>query len=237
MNSGVLEGFLERRSVASLADWVSQDQPLLHLEGPGQVRAGHEGAGPAHDPEAPRAVFQGLRAPARNAGRLEGVPHRLHERLCRARHGGQSRAVLFRKGPEPIAHEDRAHQPREGLARRREGQTLFLMQGLRSLGHDSTLLARHNDGFVDRVREAGFAVSVMSKPFFFHGEVSSGSTSCMPTRPGGSGLQHSGSRFHHDPLIYTRRVDTPPGRHAIDRHEVRRSRSSRGDIREGGQRS
>ncbi|MEN6447848.1 MAG: glycosyltransferase family 4 protein [Syntrophaceae bacterium] len=98
-----------------------------------------------------------------------------------------------------------------------ERQTLFLMQGLRSLGHDSTLLARHNDGFVDRVREEGFPVIVMSKPFFFHGGSLFGFDIVHAHETRGLQLAALWKPFHQSPLVYTRRVDTPPGRHAIDR--------------------
>jgi glycosyltransferase involved in cell wall biosynthesis len=98
-----------------------------------------------------------------------------------------------------------------------ERQTLFLMEGLRALGHENVLLARSNKDFVTRVRDAGFQVIVISKPFFLSGSHLSGFDIVHAHETRGLQLSVLLKPIHRSPIIYTRRVDNPPGSHVLDR--------------------
>jgi len=99
-----------------------------------------------------------------------------------------------------------------------ERQTLFLMQGLRNLGHRSVLAARSsNEEFVTRVQEDDFPLIPLKKPFYFRNRHLLGFDiiHAHETR----GLQQAvlWKPFHRTPIVYTRRVDNRPGSHIIDR--------------------
>jgi glycosyltransferase involved in cell wall biosynthesis len=98
-----------------------------------------------------------------------------------------------------------------------ERQTLFLMQGLKSLGHESILLARGNEDFISRVRQAGFSVIVIKKPFFLHGHNLIGFDFVHAHETRGLQLAVLWKPIHHSPIVFTRRVDNPPGRYALNR--------------------
>lgn len=98
-----------------------------------------------------------------------------------------------------------------------ERQTLFLMQGLRDLGHENILMARQNEEFVSRVRQSGFPVILAKKPFFLHAGRLLGFDVIHAHETRGLQLAALVKPLHKSPLVYTRRVDNPPGRHAIDR--------------------
>jgi glycosyltransferase involved in cell wall biosynthesis len=98
-----------------------------------------------------------------------------------------------------------------------EQQTLYLMDGLRSLGHESALLARWNRDLVSRVRAAGFPVIVISKPFVLHGRHVQGHDIIHAHETRGLQIASLWKRVYGKPLIYTRRVDNPPGSHLFNR--------------------
>jgi glycosyltransferase involved in cell wall biosynthesis len=98
-----------------------------------------------------------------------------------------------------------------------ERQTLYLMDGLRSLGHDNTLLARNNDIFIHRVKEHGFPVNVINKPFMIHGWFLSHFDVVQAHEKRGLQLAALWKYYHKRPIIYTRRVDYKPGKHFLNR--------------------
>ncbi|HOS97433.1 MAG TPA: hypothetical protein PLU54_07245, partial [Deltaproteobacteria bacterium] len=98
-----------------------------------------------------------------------------------------------------------------------EQQTLYLMEGLRSLGHESALLARSNRDLLSRVRAAVFPVIVISKPFVIHGRHARGYDIIHAHETRGLQIASVWKRLHGKPLIYTRRVDNPPGSHLFNR--------------------
>jgi glycosyltransferase involved in cell wall biosynthesis len=103
-----------------------------------------------------------------------------------------------------------------------ERQTLYLMEGLRSLGHENTLLARENEIFVRRVREKGFPVRILGKPFLLHGRLLREFDVVHAHEKRGLQLAALWKRFHGRPIVYTRRVDYVPGRHLTNRFMYRK---------------
>jgi L-malate glycosyltransferase len=103
-----------------------------------------------------------------------------------------------------------------------ERQTLYLMEGLRSLGHENTLLARENEIFVQRVRGKGFPVRVLKKPFLIHGRLLKEFDIVHAHEKRGLQLAALWKPFHGRPVVYTRRVDYVPGRHMINRFMYRK---------------
>jgi L-malate glycosyltransferase len=98
-----------------------------------------------------------------------------------------------------------------------ERQTLYLMQGLKALNHESVLIARSNNEFVSRVQQAGFPVVLWKKPFFFHGRDLCGFDIIHAHETRGLQLAALWKTSHRSPLVYTRRVDNPPKHPVIDR--------------------
>lgn len=103
-----------------------------------------------------------------------------------------------------------------------ERQTLYLMEGLRSLGHENTLLARENEIFVRRVREKGFPVHVLEKPFLLHGSLLKEFDIVHAHEKRGLQLAVLWKPLHGRPVVYTRRVDYIPDRHMINRFMYRK---------------
>jgi L-malate glycosyltransferase len=98
-----------------------------------------------------------------------------------------------------------------------ERQTLYLMEGLRVLGHENALLARENELFVKRVRESGFTVHVIKKPFLVHGHYLSDFNIVHAHEDRGLQLAALWKHSHRRPVIYTRRLDYIPGKHLLNR--------------------
>ena len=104
-----------------------------------------------------------------------------------------------------------------------ERQTLLLMQGLRDLGNESTLLARAGEPMAERAAAAGFTVETIRKPFLLGG-VRIGDADiahCHETRALQLAALWKG-RFRL-PIVTTRRVDFSPGASAFTRWKYRRA--------------
>jgi glycosyltransferase involved in cell wall biosynthesis len=97
-----------------------------------------------------------------------------------------------------------------------ESQTLYLMEGLRALGHENTLLARDNDIFIQRVRAKGFPVQVINKPFLVHGRRISHYDLVQTHEKRALQLAVLWKYFHKSPIVYTRRLDYIPGKHVLN---------------------
>jgi L-malate glycosyltransferase len=91
-----------------------------------------------------------------------------------------------------------------------ERQTLYLMEGLRALGHECHLIARSNEMFVNQVIKKGFPVHLIKKPFLLRGNVLSGFDIIHAHETRGIQLAALWKHIHGRPIVATRRVDNPP---------------------------
>jgi glycosyltransferase involved in cell wall biosynthesis len=98
-----------------------------------------------------------------------------------------------------------------------ERQVLYLMEGLRRLGHECHLVARTNDIFISRAREQGFPVHVIKKPFVLSGHLFSGFDVVHAHETRGLQVAALWKTFNKKPLIFTRRVDNPPSGNILTR--------------------
>jgi L-malate glycosyltransferase len=96
-----------------------------------------------------------------------------------------------------------------------ERQTLYLMEGLRDLGHENVLMARDNESFVRRVLDKNFPVKVIRKPFFLWGPYLKKFDIIQAHEVRGLQLAAFWKSFHCRPLIYTRRVLFVPSRNPM----------------------
>ena len=98
-----------------------------------------------------------------------------------------------------------------------ERQVLYLMEGLRRLGHECHLVARRNDIFISRAREQGFPVHVIKKPFVLSGYIFSGFDVVHAHETRGLQIAALWKSFNRKPLIFTRRLDSPPSGNILTR--------------------
>jgi L-malate glycosyltransferase len=98
-----------------------------------------------------------------------------------------------------------------------ERQVLYLMEGLRRLGHECHLVARTNDIFISRAREQGFPVHVIRKPFVLSGHIFSEFNVVHAHETRGLQVAAFWKHFNKKPLIFTRRVDNPPSGNILTR--------------------
>lgn len=98
-----------------------------------------------------------------------------------------------------------------------ERQVLYLMEGLRRLGHESHLMARRNEEFISRVTGSGFPVHVVAKPFLLHGTLLSGFDVVHAHETRGLQVAAAWKTLNRLPLVYTRRVDNPPSGNPLTR--------------------
>jgi len=98
-----------------------------------------------------------------------------------------------------------------------ERQVLYLMEGLRGLGHESHLIARVNEGFVSRAMDRGFPVHVISKPYLCRGRLLSGFDVVHAHETRGLQVAAAWKVLNGRPLIFTRRVDNSPSRNPLTR--------------------
>jgi L-malate glycosyltransferase len=98
-----------------------------------------------------------------------------------------------------------------------ERQVLYLMEGLRRLGHDCHLIARRNEAFVSRVLERDFPVHVISKPYLNRGSLLSGFHVVHAHETRGLQVAAVWKYVNRSPLVFTRRVDNPPSGNPLTR--------------------
>jgi L-malate glycosyltransferase len=98
-----------------------------------------------------------------------------------------------------------------------ERQTLYLMEGLRELGHESQLIARPNEMFIDQVSKKGFPVHIINRPFLIRGKLLSGFDIIHAHETRGIQLATLWKHIHARPVIATRRVDNPPSGNFLTR--------------------
>lgn len=98
-----------------------------------------------------------------------------------------------------------------------ERQVLYLMEGLRTRGHECHLMARNNEEFVRRVRESGFPVHIIKKPFSFSGHILSGYDVVHAHETRGLQVAALWKSINRNPLVFTRRVDNPPSANILTR--------------------
>lgn len=98
-----------------------------------------------------------------------------------------------------------------------ERQVLYLMEGLRRLGHECHLVARSNEAFVSRVRSQGFPVTVIRKPYLLSGAQLSGFDVVHAHETRGLQLAAVWKTVNRLPLVFTRRVDNPPSGNVLTR--------------------
>jgi glycosyltransferase involved in cell wall biosynthesis len=103
-----------------------------------------------------------------------------------------------------------------------ERQTLYLMEGLRALGHECRLLARPNELFIGRTLKAGIPATSIKKPFLFHGSLLKGWDVIHAHESRGLQMAASWKPLHKRPIVYTRRVDYIPSRQPFTRMVYRR---------------
>lgn len=99
-----------------------------------------------------------------------------------------------------------------------ERQVLYLMEGLGRLGHESHLMARKNEAFVSRVRDKGFQVHVISKPFALYGHILSKYDVVHAHETRGLQIAALWKSLNARPLVFTRRVDNPPSGNILTRY-------------------
>jgi glycosyltransferase involved in cell wall biosynthesis len=98
-----------------------------------------------------------------------------------------------------------------------ERQVLYLMEGLRRLGHDCHLITRRNEAFVSRVLARDFPVHVISKPFINRGSLLSGFHVVHAHETRGLQVAAVWKYVNRSPLVFTRRVDNPPSGNPLTR--------------------
>jgi len=98
-----------------------------------------------------------------------------------------------------------------------ERQVLYLMDGLRRLGHECHLMARNNREFISHVRGKGFPVHVITKPFVASGHILSGFDVVHAHETRGLQVAAFWKTFNDKPLVFTRRVDNPPSDNILTR--------------------
>jgi len=91
-----------------------------------------------------------------------------------------------------------------------ERQTLYLMEGLRALGHDCHLIARNNEVFTTQVLRRGFSVQVISKPYLIRGGMLSRFDIVHVHETRGLQVAAFWKPVHKRPVVATRRVDNIP---------------------------
>lgn len=98
-----------------------------------------------------------------------------------------------------------------------ERQTLYLMEGLRSRGHECSLLARRGDVMAQRARDRGFLVIEIGKPFLLRGYLLRHYDVIHAHEMRGLQIASLWKGFHARPVVYTRRVDYTPSGDVITR--------------------
>jgi glycosyltransferase involved in cell wall biosynthesis len=98
-----------------------------------------------------------------------------------------------------------------------ERQTLYLMEGLRALGHECSLIARDNEAFIAHARAKGFAVRIIRKPFLVRGGNLSAYDVVHVHETRGLQLAALWKPVHKRPIVATRRVDNMPSRNILTR--------------------
>lgn len=111
-----------------------------------------------------------------------------------------------------IAHINLEHGWRGG-----ERQTLYLMEGLRALGHECHLIARNNEVFTERASQRGFPVHIIHKPFLLRGGMLSRFDIVHVHETRGLQIAALWKPIHSRPLVATRRVDNMPSGNALTR--------------------
>ena len=106
-----------------------------------------------------------------------------------------------------------------------ERQTLYLMEGLRRLGHESLLIARTNEMFISKTKDMGFPVHVIRKPFLIHGGLLSRFDVIHAHETRGIQLAVAWKPIHGRPIVATRRIDSPPSRNILTRQMYSRLNS------------
>jgi glycosyltransferase involved in cell wall biosynthesis len=96
-----------------------------------------------------------------------------------------------------------------------ERQTLYLMEGLRALGHECHLVARMNEMFVAQVNKRGFPVHIIGKPFLIRGGLLSDFDIIHAHETRGIRLAVLWKHIHGKPVVATRRIDNPPSRNIL----------------------
>lgn len=102
-----------------------------------------------------------------------------------------------------------------------ERQTLYLMEGLRALGHECHLIARRNEAFVAHVTNRGFPIYLIRKPFLLHGGIISSFDIVHVHETRGLQVAAMWKYIHGIPIVATRRVDNTPSDNILTRQLYR----------------
>ncbi len=98
-----------------------------------------------------------------------------------------------------------------------ERQVLYLMEGLRDIGHECTLVARSGKPLAERARKCGFPVRGVTVPFLLRGAALKGHDIVHVHETRGLQVASLWKPVHQTPIVFTRRVDNPPSANPLTR--------------------